>query len=504
MNDGLGERTVQSAKWTYAAAFFSASMQVVVTAVLARLLNAADFGVVALAMLVMRFGQYFARMGIGQAIVQRKELTEKHLAAAFWLSVGVGGAFALLAVLCAPLAANAFNTPALQDVLPWMSLSFLIAGVSATSFGLLQRKMEFKAISLVESLAYLVGYGGAIALALAGAGVWSLVFASLSQAFVGSVAYNFLAKPVFRPTLRAKAYRDLLGFGSGISVISFMEFLGSNLDTMVVARLAGPTVLGFYTRALSLSTLPMHYMSSALSRVLLPSFSRMQTDIRRTGRAYLEVVTLFASVGMPMAAGMAGAAPEIVGVLLGPGWEPSVTVLRIVPLAAVAAMLAHFGGVLFDATAQLRVKFWLRLGQILFLVAMLYALSALGLIGFALAFALSELIHLIAQTIVLRRALRLTWRDVIGAYLPSAASSIAIGLTVFGLSSFADYLNLSPVVALLTEVAVAGALLLVSIVLLGRGRVWRMIRLRLGSVPIGVVERILRSFDRFVAERSPQ
>jgi len=498
MTEGLTGTTIHSAKWTYLSTLITAGLQVVVTAVLARLLLPAAFGLVAMSALVLRFGQYFAQMGVGQALVQRRQLDDAHIAAAFWLSLVVGSLSTVGAWLLAPIAAATLDTVALIPVLRWMSLSFVIAGSSATSFAILRRAMRFRAVALIEIVAYGIGYGGALALALNGAGVWALVFAGLCQAGVASICYNVMARSIRFPVRRWQPYRDLLGFGSTVSVVSFLEFLTANLDTIVVGKFEGPSQLGFYTRALSLTSLPMQYMSTSLSRVLLPSFSRIQSDTIRVGRAYVSLITVFSGIGLPIALGMSGASREIVGVMLGPHWAQSIPVMRIVAFASVAGMLAHFGGVTMEAMARLREKFILNLAQLGLFALLIVLLAPLGLVGYAAAFAISQVAFLVAQTFVLSRVVRIDGARLFGAYSPGLVGGLLSGTALYCESMAGQLLGLTPVFTLAIQM-VTGFLILVLVGLLYRnGQLYRVLRDRLGEDvpsrlrgPIATADRIV-------------
>ncbi|MDO8879946.1 MAG: lipopolysaccharide biosynthesis protein [Coriobacteriia bacterium] len=501
MGDSLTGRTVSAAKWTYLSTFITAGLQVVVTAVLARLVAPEAFGLIAMSTLVLRFGQYFAQMGVGQAIVQRAELSDDHASAGFWSSVVIGGIFTAVAWALAPLAAKAFGSAELVPVLRWMSLTFVISGTSTTSFALLRRGMRFKAIALTDVAAYVLGYGAALGLALSGAGVWALVFAGLGQATVSSLLYNVLARPILVPVARWQPYRELLGFGTTVSFISFLEFLNSNLDTMVVGRVAGPAQLGYYTRALSLTGLPMQYMSTSLSRVLLPSFSRIQEDRARVGRAYISLITVFAGIGLPVAFGMSGASTEIVAVLLGSQWTASVPVMRIVAVASVAAMLSHFGGILLEATARLREKFTLRVIQLAVFVALLLALSRYGLIGYALAFAISESGQLLAQSFVLCRVMSIRPLGLIRAYVPGLVGGGAAAVVLYGESVLGEWLASPSGVTLVIQI-VSGAVILATVALSVRnGQLYRVVRERTTMPTHGWALRLVRWSDRVAGFR---
>ncbi len=496
--EALTAKTLSAAKWTYSSTVVTAALQVAVTAVLARMLTPEAFGLVAMAAVVLRFGQYFAQMGVGQAIVQRPELLDGHVAAGFWASTIIGGLFAAAVWLGAPLGSMLLDSTDLTLVLRWMSLSFVISGTSTTSFGILRRKMRFRAIALTEIAAYVIGYGGSLILAFLGVGVWALVFAGLAQATVASVVYNLIARPRLVPPLRWQPYRELLGFGTAVSAISFLEFLSSNLDTMLVGRLMGSTQLGYYSRALSLAGLPMRYMSTSLSRVLLPGFSRIQRDLPRAGRAYISLTAVFAGIGMPVALGMAGAANEVIGVMLGSQWAASVPVMRVVALAAVAAMLSHFGGILLEGTAHLREKAILRVGQFLVLGPMLIVMARYGLVGYATAFAASETANLIAQNMVLMRVATIGRRELVRAYTPGVVGGLAAAILLYGESRLGGLLQMSLASTLLVQILTGGAILVAASLFVQKGLVYRVLRNRAGRFGSPRIERLLTLADRVV------
>jgi len=464
---------MRGAKWAYLSSVINACLQIAVTAILARLLVPAAFGLVTMAGLVLRFGQYFAQMGVGQALVQRRVLDPEHVSAGLWASVSVGVMFSASIWVVAPLAAAMFHSAELTMVLRVMGLTFAIGGTSTVASAMLRRNMRFRAVALSDITAYVVGYAGVgVFMALSGSGVWSLVAAALSQALIASIAYNILARPRLVPVLRWQPYRDVLGFGSTVSLISFLEFLNSSLDTIVVGRFSGSASLGYYNKALSLTGLPMQYMSTSLSSVLLPSFSRVQSDTARLRKAYVTVMTVFAGIGLPIAFGMSAASREIVDVLLGPQWAASVPVMRLVALASAASMLSHFGGVILEATAHLGDKLVIRLVQLAVFACLLLGLSRFGLVGYALAFTISEVLLQGVLGTRVGSLFGVPFRDNLDTYSSGLLCGVCVWPLLYVESLLGAYWAL-PSWAILLVQAASGAVLLAFVGLrIGSGRLF--------------------------------
>lgn len=473
----LTVQTLRGAKWTYFSTLVNAALQVLVTAVLARLLKPEAFGLVVMAALVLNFGQFFAQLGITQAIVQRPDLRREHLRAGFWASIMASGFFAAVVWFCAPFVATAFESTELGNVLRFMSLSFFFNGLAATACALLLRSMRFRGIALTNIASYVAGYAVVgLTTALLGWGVWSLVAATLAQSIVASIVFNLLARPSARPVAHRRPYRELLGFGSTLSVTQFLEFVTGNLDTVIVGRASGSAALGFYSRALNLTAMPMYHISSSLSQVLFPSFSRVQDDVARVRAAYVSVMTVFAGIGLPVALGLSGAAREIVQVLLGPQWDPAIPVVRFAGLASGAITLSRFGVVVLQATARLKDRMLMRASQLALFAAALLLMRRWGLVGYASAFALSEIAFHTSLAVRIAVLYGITAKETLRAYRPGlvgGALTFATGMLLSWLGTLAS----APSVVVLVIQILMGAVVLGWVVLRAdKGRVFRIVR----------------------------
>lgn len=387
----LTARTLSGVKWTYIAAAISAVLQIVYAAVMGRLLAPSAFGLLAMAMLALRFATYFARMGINQALIQKPSLSTEEIRAGFTSTVILGASFGGLAWAMAPWAGRLFATSDVVGVLRGVSISLVLAGFGSTAQSLLRREFRFRELSIITVTSHAVGgLGVGIAMAASGAGVWSLVAAILAQtAMSAALTYSRVRHSVL-PMMRLNVYRPLLRYGSRLSIISFMEFIGFNLDTLVVGRYASAAALGYYNRAYMLVTVPLNNAILNLSKVAFPSMSRIQTQTERLRAVYLSMVRLGVVLLIPGCAGIAVAAREIVLVVLGSQWVPVITLLPIVAVAGALEVFAHFSGVVCDVRAELNRKMLLQSAYLVILAAALSLAVGSPLWAFATAFAVSK------------------------------------------------------------------------------------------------------------------
>jgi O-antigen/teichoic acid export membrane protein len=344
--ESLTDRTVRAGRWRLASALVSGLFQFAIAALLARLLSPEEFGLVTLAMVVIGFARFFSDLGIAAALVQRRELTERHIRSAFTISAVLGAAMAALLGFVAPLGGVLLNEPRVTPILRALALSFVVQGCGLVAGAQLRRSLNFRRLFFIDVSAHVSGYGGAaITLALLGYGVWSLVWGALTQALLGCVAQYAATRHPLRPLIGRHELRELLGFGLGASFGGVVNYAAINADNFIVGRFMGAAALGLYSRAYNMMNLPQVYVASVISGVLFPALSEVQGEPDRLRNGFLKATELTAMAAGPVMAGMVVAAPHLVVTLYGPHWTGSIAPLQILCGAGYFRALYHLGGV---------------------------------------------------------------------------------------------------------------------------------------------------------------
>lgn len=471
----LGARAMSGFKWTGLSAALNLIFQLGFAAAMARLLQPADFGLMAMSVVALRLFQYFSQLGLGAALVQRESLSDEDVRGALGLTLLVCGAAVLGAVVSAPLIGAFFRTDEVVLLVRVLSANLLLVGLAAVPTALLRRALRFRELAIVETASYLLGYGVVgVAAALAGAGVWSLVattFAQSALAFAG--AYAFTRHPL-RPSLRGER-SALVRYGARHSVVSFLEFVAANLDAAAVGRLLGEAALGLYNRAVLLTSQPVERLSGVVARVLFPVLSAVQADRRKVGGVYLLGVAAVGTAGGAVSLGVSAAAPDVVRVVLGPGWNGAVPIVRVLALAVPLAFMSQVSGSVCDALALLSFKLRLQGASLATLAALVLVLHPWGALGIAWAVVGGEALRLAVYLIGLPRTLECRRGDV--ARVLSAVTMAA--LLAYGAcaaaSAFAETAGLRPLTALGLEISAGLAALTAA--------TWLALRLLRGTEP---------------------
>lgn len=462
-SENLTKRTASGLQWTYLNAAVSGVLQILMAAILARLLAPSAFGLLALANLTLRFVQYFSRVGIVPAVIQKQTLSRDDLRAAFAISMATGLAFTAIAWFLAPLAATFFTEPDLTPILRTMSLHLLIAGIGAPANGLLRRSFRFKEIAVIGVASYVIGYGVVgVPLAFAGAGAYSLVAATLTQSALTVIASIALTRPPMGLTRSRQSYNAIFGFGARVSIISFIEFLGKEVDTLAIGRFTGADLLGIYNRAHLLVQLPMSHLKHGFSGVLFPALSSIQTQPTRLRRSYLSAVSIMAGIAFPVCAGIAIASREIVLVVLGPDWILAASVLPWMSLAAATSLVAHFGGITSEAIGALNSKLLLVISKLTLLALLVFLVRQGPLWHFAAVFAVANVYSLLAYSVLISRLLRLRISAILKSLVPGLSTAALTAITIATIRIFLARAGTSASVILAAAIVTGSITLLAS------------------------------------------
>lgn len=462
--EGLGARALLGFRWTSLATATGALGQVLYTVVMARLVSPAAFGLVAMTQVAFNFFGYLARLGLREAVIQKPQLTDRDLRAAFTLSLGFGVGVGVLVIVAAGPIAALLGDPAAAPLLRVVAVGFLAISLGEVPEALLQRHLRFRLLSLLSTGSFLLGYLGiGVPLAMAGAQEWALIAAIVGSNVLYAVPALFLVRHPKRPVADARAYRALLGYGSRVSLAGFGEFIGSNLDTFAVGRYAGTAPVGQYGRAFNIVSVPLNLTAESLSSVVLPSFSAIQDDLVRLCRAGVSTMSAFAVVLVPATAGIAVLAPSLVLVLLGPEWSPAALVVP--PLAAAAALnvLSRVPVLLCEARAALNVRLGVQASHLVVLACGLFAAAGGGLRGYALALLGAELFRHVLYLGVSRRLVGLPLGHLLASY-GAAVLVAAIGAAAALLPGMlSDVLDLPITAAFLVQSASGSAAVLLAL-----------------------------------------
>ena len=422
----LGARARGGMLWAGLSVMLTVTLQLAFGAVMARLLDPATFGLVAMALVALRLFSYLSQIGLSMTLgaMQRQLMTDDDLRLALgvvWLASAVSVSATLL---LAPLAAGFFQKPALVPLLQVLALSLLLQALANVSISVLRRRLRFRALAIVEILSYTLGYGCVgVAAALAGWGAWSLVAATLGQAALSLLLAYLTTRHTMRPRW-GSAQAGHWQYGARHTLISFSEFLSANMDSALIGRLLGDSALGLYNRAHILVYQPVEKAAGIFTRVLFPVVAEIQAEKAKVGSLFILGVGVIGVVAGAVSLSVSAAASEVVALLLGPKWVEAVPVVRLLALAVPVIFMSNIAGVLCDAMNLLQFKLKLQLVGMTVVLALMFGLAGHGITGIVAGLVIGETLRFAAYFVFL--APHLDYRRAVAARALLAAAVTAL------------------------------------------------------------------------------
>jgi O-antigen/teichoic acid export membrane protein/2-polyprenyl-3-methyl-5-hydroxy-6-metoxy-1,4-benzoquinol methylase len=421
-------------KWAYTGNWGDKALSSIFVFILAGILGPKEFGVAAIAITYILFLQIFLDQGVAAALIQRKELEHEHLDAVFWMDLALSFLLITISLIFAKWWAVRNHAPEVAHLIPVLTLTIAIEALSVVQTALLKRNLDFKSLAIRTNIAALIGGLGGVTMAIAGAGVWSLVGQQILKDLIAVLLlWN---RSSWRPRMGFswKHLKELLAF----SIPNFYAHLGVFADThaasILLGLLFGPLAVGLYRIAERFVNGVIAMAVSSIQAVSFPEFSRLQDKPEELRNSVLTCIRLSSAATLPALAGLAAAGEPLMATL-GPNWMAATGVLKILALLGMAVIFAQFTGPLLLALAKTQLRAILEWARTLAGIATLVvagvlvgkgALSA-QIMGIALSrFITGTFLVMPVFLYILMRFSGVTARSLFVAIAPSAVSALSV------------------------------------------------------------------------------
>ncbi len=424
--DNLKQRAVSGAFWYGGSRFAIQGLTWAITILVARILTPGDYGLIGFAMLVGGVADLINEIGIGAAIIQRQDLDDEDLSAVFWFSMLFSLLIYLGAWLLSPWIAKFFNQPALTSVLRVSMLTFLLESLRIIPWNLLTKRLEFKHRSIIEFIANIISAITTLVMAYTGFGVWSLVWGMLLRHAVLTIGCQCICPWWPRLRFTWSRLQKVLGFGLNVSGGQLAWYAYSNADFLVVGKLLGQQLLGLYTMVWQLAMLPVDRIAAVVNQVAYPVYAELQHDDKKLKEYFLKIVSLIATVILPLYGGLFLVAETAIPCLLGPKWLPIITPLKI--MCGVGILMTFSTLIPPIVMAKGRPDISLKYTLTCLLVMPLGFLGGArsGITGVCWAWLILYPQLVTIWYITTRRLVGYQWRELVIAVQPAAISTVAM------------------------------------------------------------------------------
>jgi O-antigen/teichoic acid export membrane protein len=457
MISNITKSVVSGAAWSGISQAVGQSVKFVSVIILARILSPDDFGLLAMVAIVTSVAGNLIDVGFIEAVVQRRELTEKHLVTVFWVMLITGISLCIIVVAISPLIAHFFNNQQVGPLLAVSSVIFIIQSSGGVHSALLRRRLHFFKASMADigdAIGYMVGV---LPSAYFGLGVWSLVIGNITGCIPGVTLRWILSG--WRPSFcfSIQSLKDLWKFGINNLSVRLVYVILDRLDSLVIGRFLLPSILGFYSQALKLAKIPSDTLGTIGNRIGLPALAIVQSENQRLQRGLLKGESFLAIIGIPTFVGIAVTAPELVRVILGSQWTSSILPLRILCISGCIAILNIGIPAVFLAKGRPDINLKLSIIQLVLFVPLLLVGVRYGAEGVAIAVSGVSVISWLIRQKFVHQAINLSFKDYLLSLRPALLASLIMAAAILAIHYALTVILRLPDIALFVMEILCGA-----------------------------------------------
>jgi len=435
----LKNKVKNSLIWTFSDQVVTQFIFVLFSIFLARIIPPSVFGVLGMVTIFSNFAGLFIDMGFGVALIQKKEADDEHFSSVFWLNMAIGALLYLLFFFTAPLLSIFFKEPQITILVRIICLSFIINSMTSVQSNLLIRELKFRQKVIFNWIATFTGYSVAFYLAFNGYGVWSIVWMTLLTSLVNSILYWFSSD--WRPSFVFKINKIKELSRTGLSVLgdTTVNYWSRNFDNFIIGRVLGSTELGLYTRAYSLMLLPLRNISSVITKVMFPAFSKKQDNIPTLKKYYLRIIKYISLLTFPMMIGFSLVSKEFVYLFFGKNWSGMIPLLSILSLVGTLQSISFLNGMIYNSVGKSNIAFKVSILVNLVLIIAFCIGVNFGIIGMAWSYLIASTLLFYPTYNTAIKQLGIKWLDVFVTIKSSILVSFGMGLVLLSLNYFVNF-----------------------------------------------------------------
>ena len=326
---GLRHKSFSAMLWSFAQRGGQQILRFGISVVLARILTPAEFGMVAMLTIFLVISERLVFAGFGSALVQKTDLQERDCSTVFLFNLGVSLACYGILFASAPAVAAFYRQPLLTPLLRVTALKLIIDALSLVQNSLLIRRMDYRTPTLISFVSVVVSGLLGIGLALGGAGVWSLVWMSVSQRMVSSAMLWLFSEWRLRTGFDRQSFRYCWNYGSPLLAGNLIDAFSEHIYDLVIGRVYTAVQLGYFTRGKSLEQIVTSNVIEPVRGVLFSAFSSGGGQRDRLRKAFASSVGTLALILAPAMVGLALLAPRVVPLLYSDRWAQAVPYLQL-------------------------------------------------------------------------------------------------------------------------------------------------------------------------------
>lgn len=357
MANNIRQQLFSGVFYTAISKYIGIFISLIVSGVLARLLSPNDFGVVAIATVIIAFFSIFTDMGVSTAVIQHKSLSQEELSNIFSFTIWTGIGISILFFGASWSISDFYNNNTLRTICQLLSINLFFASANIVPGALFYRNKEFKFIAIRSFIIQIGGGIGAIIAALCGAGLYALLINPiLSSILIFAISFQRYPQKL-QLTWGLNTIRKIFSYSAYQFLFNAINYFSRNLDKLLIGKYMNMSDLGYYEKSYRLMMLPLQNITYVITPVMHPILSDYQNNKIQLASSYERIAHFLALIGFPLSVLLFFTAEEITLIIFGSQWLPSVPVFRILSLSVGVQIILSSSGSIFQAAGDTRSLF---------------------------------------------------------------------------------------------------------------------------------------------------
>lgn len=432
-NNNLKNKTISGLVWSFTDLMGNQGIQFIIQVILARLLLPEHFGLIGMILVFIAISNSIIDSGFTQALIREQNATQTDYSTVFYFNMAISIIIYFCLYISAPTISSFFGEPELIIILRVLSLGVIINAFAIIPRAMYVKEINFKVQMKVNMSASIISGVIAVALALSGFGVWSLVIRTLAMNIVQSLLLSISKKWLPSLIFSLASFKRLFGFGWKLLISGLIDTIYKNIYFLIIGRQYSASQLGYFTNASKLRDMASQTLTSAIQRVTYPVLSSIQDDEERLKNGYKKIIKIAAFIIFPLMVGLAAIGDPLVYIIFGEKWMPMVIYFQLLCFAGMLYPIHAINLNILKVKGRSDLFLYLEIIKkvilsILIFLAIWFKLGIIGLIGSAV---LSSYIALFINTYFSGREISYPVKEQLKDLIPIYGVSLIMGVIVF-------------------------------------------------------------------------
>ncbi|WP_434028930.1 lipopolysaccharide biosynthesis protein [[Pseudomonas] boreopolis] len=354
---------------------------------LARLLDPADYGLLAMVTTIVGVGEILRDFGLSSAAIQAQRVSSGQRNNLFWLNTAIGTLLALAIYIASGAMARFYGEPRLVPISQILASTFIINGMATQYRAQLSRNLNFSALSFSDVASQFLGLLFGIGLALAGGSYWALVAQQIAQSLTALLLMVTATRWIPGKYSTKDSIRPFLGFGWSLMASQILGYASRNIGQVIIGNRLGADAIGLYNRAFQLLMMPLNQINAPSTTVALPVLSRLQDDSEQFNRLLLRGQTALLHLVISIFSFSIAFSHPLIVLALGEKWRAAADVFRILSVGGIFQAAAYAAYWVFLAKGHTRQQLIYSIVGRTIVITVVLITVPFGLIGVAIGYA---------------------------------------------------------------------------------------------------------------------